>query len=176
MIMEKLMSSSILEAIGGIIVPVVPRIVAGVLILLGFWIASLFARKIIHRLWQGRVVNPDVADLLEQGLHLALLLVGAISALGTVGIDISALVAGLGLTGFALGFALRDALSNFLAGILILVYQPFERSDRITVAGQTGTVIDIDLRYLTLESKGKRILVPNSTAFNNVVIVETEGA
>jgi small-conductance mechanosensitive channel len=121
-------------------------------------------------------VNKDVVDLLTQGSRFALLTSGAVTALGTMGIDISALVAGLGLTGFALGFALRDALSNFLAGILLLVYQPFERGDRVTVAGQTGTVIDIDLRYMTLQSEGTRILVPNSTAFNNVVVVETQGA
>ena len=50
---------------------------------------------------------------------------------GTVGVDVSALVAGLGLAGFAIGFALRDAVSNTLAGVLVLMYQPFRVGDDI---------------------------------------------
>jgi small-conductance mechanosensitive channel len=80
-------------------------------------------------------------------------------------------VAGLGLTGFALGFALKDVLSNLLAGVLILIYRPFHRQDRVMVAGFEGTIADIDLRYTTLEAEDRRILIPNATLFTNAISV-----
>ena len=90
---------------------------------------------------------------------------------------ISALVAGLGLTGFALGFAFKDILGNVLAGMLILIYRPFSLKDYITVSGLEGTVVNIDLRYTTLHTEGKTILIPNSVLFiESIVILEkTQG-
>ena len=89
-----------------------------------------------------------------------------------MGIDVSALIAGLGLTGFALGFAFRDALSNLLAGVLIILYQPFKPGDTITVSGYTGKIVGINFRYAVLDSEGKTVLVPNKTIFGTVIVVE----
>jgi small-conductance mechanosensitive channel len=113
----------------------------------------------------------QVLSLAASAADVALLFFGIITALGTIGIDISALVAALGLTGFALGFALRDALSSLLAGCLILVYHPFRPGEKISVAGSEGTVVEINLRYTTLESEGKRVLVPNSVLYTNTIAI-----
>ncbi|MCH8157277.1 MAG: mechanosensitive ion channel [Nitrospinae bacterium] len=77
----------------------------------------------------------------------------------------SALVAGLGVTGFALGFAMKDTISNLLAGVLLLVYRPFAIDDHINISGQDGKVVAIDLRYTTLADGDKKILIPNSMVF-----------
>ena len=106
---------------------------------------------------------------------VALVLFGLVTALGTVGINISALVAGLGLTGFALGFALRDTISNLLAGVLILLYRPFEIGNRIKIAGFEGDVLTIDLRYTALTGEGHKILIPNSKLFTDPIVVLGEG-
>ena len=97
------------------------------------------------------------------------MILGVICALGTLGVDVTALVAGLGLAGFAVGFALKDVLSNVLSGVLLLYYRPFWIHDKIKVAGHDGIVVDIDLRYTTLETSTRVILVPNSTLFTNTV-------
>ena len=91
------------------------------------------------------------------------------TALGTIGVDVSALVAGLGLTGFALGFGLKDILANVVSGVLILLYRPFELYDRIIVAGLEGVVSEIDLRYTKLEQEEKTFLVPNSLLITNTI-------
>jgi small conductance mechanosensitive channel len=145
---------------------------ASLLILLAFWLASVLAKKIICRV--ERTADPakqDVLNLLGQIAKISLLVFGAVTALGTLGVNVSALVAGLGLTGFALGFAFRDALSNALAGILIFIYHPFRRGDHIAVTGFEGVVIGIDLRYTTLHTEGKIFLIPNSTLFTNPISV-----
>lgn len=94
-------------------------------------------------------------------VHLA-----ALVALSAWRVNVGALVAGLGLTGFALGFALKDVLSNLLAGVLILLYRPFQRGHRVSVTGFEGIVAEINLRYTTLDSGGKKILIPNSLLLN----------
>ena len=109
--------------------------------------------------------------LLLRGLKITLMAIGVVTALGTMGADIGGLVASLGLVGFAVGFALKDAISNTLAGILLLAYRPFRRGDVISVAGNEGTVVNIDLRYTVLDTDAQRILVPNSQLFTNVVKV-----
>ena len=76
-----------------------------------------------------------------------------------MGINVSALVAGLGLTGFALGFALKDTISNLLSGVLILLYRPFKIGNTIKVSGYEGDVVSIDLRYTELNSEGNKILI-----------------
>lgn len=78
----------------------------------------------------------------------------------------------VGLSGFALSFAFRDALSNLLAGVLIILYQPFKSGDTITVSGRTGTVEEVNFRHALLTSEGKTVLVPNSSIFGTIIVVE----
>lgn len=147
---------------------------AGVLAI--FIAVNLVLQAVLARALRRRTVHAGLRVLVRQGLRVALWLAGLASALGTLGVNISALVAGLGLGGFALGFALRDILANLVAGVLILVYRPFQEGDAITVAGQSGTVSAIDLRYTELVSDDKRILVPNQTIFTSAVTVAPAGS
>src|SRR5512135_1972862 len=83
---------------------------ASVLILVGFWLASLLAKKLICQIGKAAAdpAKQDILNLIGQMTKIGLLVFGTVTALGTVGVNVSALVAGLGLTGFALGFAFRD--------------------------------------------------------------------
>ena len=88
-----------------------------------------------------------------------------LTGLGTPGVNIISIIAGLDLGGFALGFAFRDALSNLLAGILIIIYQPFKGGDMISVMGCQGRVIETNLRSTVLDADAERFMVPNSLIF-----------
>jgi small conductance mechanosensitive channel len=154
------------------VIAFLPNLIMGAVIFAVFLAAAWVLRRVVASLASRTELGKrDVVLLLAQSVQIGLIVFGAITALGTIGIDISALVAGLGLTGFALGFALRDALSNILAGVLIILYRPFQRGDRIVVTGLDGTVTDIDLRYTTLLTEDRRILIPNSTLFTNAISV-----
>jgi small-conductance mechanosensitive channel len=148
----------------------IPRIGLGTVIFAAFWFAGVMLRRLLLRFSHGADFNTRfVVRLLARTASVALIVFGAVSALGTMGINVSALVAGLGLTGFALGFALKDVLSNFIAGVLILLYRPFELNDYVSVSGLEGTVTEIDLRYTTLEKQGQKFLIPNSILFTNSI-------
>jgi small-conductance mechanosensitive channel len=148
------------------------KIGLSLLILAGFWFAGSLVCNVVGRM--AKRAGPgreEVLRLAAQITRVGLMAIGGIMALGTLGVDVSALVAGLGLVGFAVGFALRDALSNALAGALILFYRPFTPHSRITVSGMEGVVTEIDLRYTTLITEGHRVLIPNSTLLTNAITV-----
>lgn len=153
-----------------------PRLVMSLVMLFAFWIGGTIAAKIIRKLGGIAHLNEDVRNLIATIAKMALLTLGIVTALGTLGIDITALVAGLGLTGFALSFAFKDIISNALAGILILIYEPFQRGDRISVTSLEGIVSQIDLRYTTLQTADQQILIPNSNLFTNPIIVHQVAA
>lgn len=150
-----------------------PKLALALLIFAIFVLLGRAVRFMVGRIARARRDSgaAQALNLAASAADVALLFAGMITALGTIGIDVSALVAALGLTGFALGFALRDALSSLLAGCLILVYHPFRPGEKISVAGSEGTVVEINLRYTTLESEGKRILVPNSVLYTNTIAI-----
>jgi small conductance mechanosensitive channel len=149
----------------------VNRMGTAFLIFLAFWAAASILQAIVRRVNSHVVETNDLFDLLGRVAKLALIVFGLVTALGTAGLNVSAFVAGLGLTGFALGFAFRDVLSNLLAGVLILLYRPFVRGDRISVTGLEGTVTHIDLRYTNLEHDGNLMLIPNANLFTNPITV-----
>ena len=151
-----------------------PRLGIAVLIFLVFWVIAKVNRGLVQRFAYSKRLSPDIVNLLMQITETSLLIFGAVTALGTLGINISAMIASLGLIGFALGFALRDLLSNFLSGMLILMYNPFIRGDYISVLANEGKVVEINLRYTVLQSDEKKILIPNATLFSNAVTVQKQ--
>jgi small conductance mechanosensitive channel len=154
----------------------VPQIVTGVVVMLLFMIAARVVRSLVLRMGNNRRVNADAMHILADAVKWSVLAIGLITGLGTIGIDVSALVAGLGLTSLALGIALKDVVSNSIAGIMILIYKPFGRQDHVAVTGLEGTVVQIDLRFTTLEMEDRRILIPNSNLLTNSIVVYRRGA
>ena len=149
----------------------VPRVVGFVVIILVFFVLSKLTKSAITKVCERLKLDGRLTLLLALTGKITLIIFGFVTALGTLGINVSALVAGLGLTGFALGFALKDTISNLLSGFLILLYRPFKIGDAIKVSGYEGDVVSIDLRYTELKSEGNRVLIPNSKLFTNPITV-----
>jgi len=136
------------------------------------WIPKIIGVIVVFLIF---FIVAKILKMFARTSSVSLVVLGLITALGTIGINVSALVAGLGLTGFALGFALKDTISNLLSGVLILLYRPFEMGNRIKILGYEGTVIAIDLRYTELDSEGNKVLIPNSKLFTDPITVIKPG-
>jgi len=148
-----------------------PKLAAVIVVIVFFFILSRIIRGVIIRATRKLNIENNLAFLLARTSSIILIIFGIVTALGTLGINVSAIVAGLGLTGFALGFALKDTISNLLSGILILLYQPFKIGNTIKLSGYEGKVVSIDLRYTELDSEGNRVLIPNSKLFTDPITV-----
>jgi len=149
----------------------VPTVAVAFSVLLLFLVLSRAAHFGVLRIVERTRAHGPLGQLLASIARVGLLILGLVTALGTLGVNILGIVAGLGLTGFALGFALKDSIANLLAGVLILLYRPFEVGDRIDVGGLTGRVAHVDLRYTELDAESERVLVPNAKLLTDPIRV-----
>jgi len=137
-----------------------------------FTLASFLFDRALRKLGNHfDTASSEVFSILANSQKGVLIFIGSVLALSELGFDVSALVAGLGLTGFALGLALKDAISNLVAGVMIVLYKPFELGDFIEISETKGEVKDINLRYITISSEGAHNLVPNSLFLNNKLAI-----
>ena len=148
-----------------------PNIILGVCIFILFWFFSKIVQYGINNLLKNKNPDTNISKVIASIIKNIIVIIGFITALGTIGINVSAIVAGLGLTGFAFGFAFKDMLSNFISGIMIFIYEPFKLGDFVEIEGKSGKVIGINLRYVTIDAEGKNILVPNLISASKIVII-----
>jgi small conductance mechanosensitive channel len=145
-----------------------PRLVLALIIfLIGIYIAKLVS-KIARRALEAREIKLQVVQLMTRITYWSIVVLVTTIALQTVGFNLTAFLTGLGILGFTVGFALQDVSKNFIAGLLLLLSQPFEIGDAIQVAGYTGVVQNIELRATELKMfDGNQILIPNADVFSN---------
>jgi len=150
-----------------------PGFALGLASIIPFIILSILIKFIFRKISNKKTYSSKrhIILFIAKLLQVVIWIIAIITALGTFGIDVSAIIAGLGLTGFALGFALKDVLSSSIAGAMIMLYQPFKLNDRISVMGITGKVINIDMRYATLQNEDGTHLIPNSKLISEKVSI-----
>ena len=99
-----------------------------------------------------------------------MLLLGILIALSQLGIQLAPLLAGFGIVGFIMGFALQDTLSNFASGVMVLVYRPFDVGDIIEAGGVMGKVSEMSLVSTTiLTFDNQKLVVPNNKIWGDVI-------
>ena len=148
------------------------RILAFVGIILGFQVIAAFIRGLINKATSSS--KFDSSQLLQNFLgsivHKTIMLLGIIIALSQLGIEIGPLLAGMGVMGFVVGFALQDSLSNFASGLMILIYRPFDVDDFVDVAGISGKVDQMNLVSTTiLTFDRKRMIIPNTKIWGDII-------
>ncbi|MDI6799078.1 MAG: mechanosensitive ion channel [Actinomycetota bacterium] len=155
--------SEVFEAVLGFM----PKLTVGIFVLVIFWLAGSIFLRISHTLSHKVNLPKDIRILIGQVTKAAFLLAGLLTALAFMGIKLSSLITALGLTGFALGVALKDVLANLLSGLVILLNRPFKIKDRIGILEFEGRVVDINLRYTVVETQEGPIFIPNQVIFAN---------
>lgn len=147
-------------------------IVVGLILLLTRITSSVVRRLVGRALTASRMQVSNLAREMIQNLSGRLVvLIGVLVSLGQVGIDLGPVLAGLGVAGFVVGFALQDTLSNFAAGAMILLYRPFDVDDVVEVAGSVfGVVSHMTLVSTTVITWDNQVLiVPNSRIWGDVI-------
>ena len=111
-----------------------------------------------------------LCDFFVNSTKKVVFFIGIIIALGTIGLDIGPFLAGLGVLGFVVGFALQGTLGNFASGIMILLYRPYDIGDVITAAGEPGKVSAMSLVSTTLLlSDNQIVVIPNGSIWDGVI-------
>jgi small conductance mechanosensitive channel len=144
-------------------------VVALVVFALTLLLSGLVARW-VRRAAKLRVEDLETQRLLSRLVRWSVIVLGTLVALDQVDFDVTGFVAGLGVVGFTIGFALQDIARNFVAGILLLIRQPFDIGDAVEVGDYAGTVLDIKVRDTVLKTwDGEMVIVPNMDIFTNAI-------
>lgn len=95
----------------------------------------------------------------------------AVIILGKLGVNVGPLIAGLGVTGFVLGFAFQESLGSLASGLMIAINEPFKVGDYVAVGGFEGTVLQLDMMAVTLATPdNRRITIPNKSAWGSPIV------
>lgn len=144
------------------------------------FVITLIAFKILGAIG-GRIVGGAMGsfkhvshllrDFTVNATRKVVMFVGFVLALSMLEVNIGPFLAAMGAAGFVIGFALQGTLSNFAAGIMILLYRPYDLGDEITVAGNTGKVMSMTLVSTVLHNKdGHVVTIPNSSIWGGTIV------
>lgn len=141
---------------------------------LAIFIVSLYLARLLsnllRRVLQKRRAPAGVTHLLGELVLWSVVIAGIITALQRF-FDVTAFLAGLGILGFTIGFALQDIMKNFASGVILLLQQPFHVGETIGVKGFDGTVLAIDLRATEMRAAdGRVVILPNADVLANPIV------
>jgi len=148
------------------------KLLVFLIVLLVFRMLSRLIRKAVGATLERS--SADLSNLLKDILISAsggtVMIVGVLMALSQIGISLAPMLAGLGVAGFIVGFALQDTLGNFAAGAMILVYRPYDVDDFVEVTGASGLVKKMTLVSTTITTfDNQTLVVPNSKIWGDVI-------
>ena len=167
--------NTIQDMIKGLIA-LLPNLLLALLVSVLFFLLGRGVRTMVRRL-TGRYPNhQNVGLLLGRLAQGTIVFIGLLLALAITvpSFKPAQVIQLLGISGVAIGFAFKDIFQNFLAGILLLVTEPFRLGDQIVAGGFEGTVEDIQTRATTIKTyDGRRVVIPNAELFTGSVVVNT---
>ncbi|MEL7067423.1 MAG: mechanosensitive ion channel domain-containing protein [Cyanobacteria bacterium J06581_3] len=147
------------------------RVGVAIAILIGGRLLTGIAKRLLKKALTRAQVEPTLIVFASNLLFYGLMAFVILAALSQVGIETTSLVAILGAAGLAIGLALQGSLSNFAAGILIVIFQPFHVGDVIEAGGHVGSVADIQLFTTALVTgDNRKVIVPNSQLTENSLV------
>ncbi len=167
----------VLERAGSWFLESGPGFLVRLLLFSGILLIFSVAKRLVRR-GLDRILNASTLNLSQLAHHMIVsmvsnlvMILGLLIALSQLGISLGPLLAGLGVAGFIIGFALQDTLSNFASGVMILLYRPYDVDDLIDVGGISGKVAKMNLvstSILTLDNQ--MIVIPNNKIWGDVII------
>lgn len=153
---------------------VIPWSIKIALALLILVVGNMLARmltRVVSRLMVKARVDIILVKFLGNIFYVLLLIAVIVAAIDGLGVNVASLLTIVGAAGLAIGLALKDSLSNFAAGVMLIVFRPFRIGDFITAAGVSGVVDEIGMFSTLLHTTdNQRIVMPNSGVINGTIV------
>ena len=153
-----------------------PEILANIATFIIILVLAWVVARLIQRLLRRALANAETGigtlarDFIVSISSKIVMLIGVIIALGSIGVQVGHILAGVGVLGIVVGFALQDTLSNFASGIMILIYRPYDVGDYIHAAGVEGQVRKMSLVATTVYTvENHRLMLPNNKVWGDII-------
>lgn len=155
----------------------IPALVGAFVVLIVTWLIAKGVRYAAFR-WAQQTEGDHNTEVLVGRLgYGGIWILGTVVALGVLGLDFGALLGALGLTSVAIGFSLKDVLSNYISGVILLAARPFRIGDQVVIEDYEGTITQVQLRATTMTTyDGSVVYIPNQEVFQASVINHTASA
>lgn len=145
-------------------------IVAIAIFIIGKWLARKITTLLLE-IFERKGADKTIVDFSRNIIYYVLILVVIFTALDQVGVDTTSMIAVLGAAGLAVGLALKNSLSNFASGIMIIIFKPFVVDDFIEADGVSGTVKHVNIFYTILHTAdNKKIIIPNGNITGGSIV------
>ncbi len=146
------------------------KIVAAILIfVIGKWVAKK-TTKFLTKTLKKNNIDKTIINFLDSIVYYALLIVVLIAAAGQLGINTTSFLTIVGAAGLAIGLALKDSLSNFASGVMLIMFRPYKVGDFVELGGACGTVKSIEMFNTVVHSPdNQKIIIPNSKITTDVI-------
>ena len=144
-------------------------VAAAAIFIIGKWLAGRITH-ILSALLEKQKIDLTLVKFLNNILYYVILAAVVVAAAGQLGINTASFLTIIGAASLAIGLALKDSLSNFSSGVMLILFRPFRVGDVITAAGQTGKVEEISI-FSTIMSTGdnQRLIIPNGAIANATI-------
>ena len=144
-------------------------VIALVIFLVGKWLAKR-VQNTLEKLLRKREVDDVLVDFLGTIASTLIIIIAVIAAVDQMGIPATSFLAVIGAAGLAIGLALKDSLSNFASGVMLVLFRPFSKGDMVDAGGILGTVDEIHLVSTVLTTPdNKQIIVPNALMYSSAI-------
>lgn len=170
--MDKLMNMLDFESLLTRVIEYLPNVLVALAILFAFWVLYRLSRKPMNLVRKRAGFHENLIRLLVDNVYRVVLFIfGFVMAAGQLGINVGAMLAGIGVAGIAVGFAAQDSLSNTISGFLIFWDKPFEVGDWVTVAKEYGQVKEITLRSTRIRTNNNTfVVIPNKNVIDETLV------
>jgi small conductance mechanosensitive channel len=145
-------------------------VLALIIFVVGKWLAKELTNIIVKMIRKSPNIEETLVVFFKNIIYYVLLVVVILTALGQVGVETTSFLAILGAAGLAVGLALKDSLSNFASGVMIILFKPYKIGDYVTAGGVSGTVMEIHLFNTEFKTPdNQKILVPNASITSDTI-------
>lgn len=142
--------------------------------IIGWIIDSILDRTLDGALKRNKFVDDTARTFLVRTMDICIWALTFVVALSYLGVDPAALAGGIAVSGFIVGFALKDTLGNLAAGLMLLVYRPFHVADTVTIGGDSGDVMSLGMAMTVLKTgDGKLVTIPNGKVLGDTITNHT---
>ncbi len=147
------------------------QLVGALIIVLLGWVASKYVYVFLMRIFEKNHFDSTLARFLANVAKMLVLVAMSVVALGKIGISIAPFVAAIGAISLTAGLALQGSVSNYAAGVLLIINRPFKVGDTISIAGVYGVVEEIKLAYTALRNEDEELItVPNKQMIGDILV------
>lgn len=154
-----------------LIIEYLPKVVLALLLfIIGWWIINKITHLLDNKLKRSKISHPEVQTFFSSLFSVGLKILLVISVAGIVGVETTSFVGIIAAVSFAIGLALQGNLSNFAAGVMLLITRPYKVGDEVKIKGFWGYIHEIQIFHTVLRNFDKTLVViPNGVIMNDVI-------